>query len=476
MDATRLASLVSQGEGLSIEFKRCGNRPGQDVFETICSFANRQGGTILLGVRDDGSVEGIGPQAIVSVERNIVNVTCDPSLFNTAPAIEFERITQDGKLVLRVWVPMGPSVYRFKGVVYDRRAVVDVKLKSDVQINAMYLRKQNIYTERRIYPHVRTSDLRFDLVSRMRSMIRSARGGGEHPWLGLDDEGFLRAARLWSRDPESGMEGLDLAAVMLLGSDDMIQDIVPVYRTDAILRRVDGDRYDDRLVVRTNLLESYDSLMGFCEKWLPDSFALDGVTRVSVRDVIARELVVNTLIHREFVSPYLAQLIIDREGIHTRNASRTLYSGRITPENLDPTPKNPIIANVFTQLGVSEELGSGTRNLYRSSLLYTGREPMLEDGDFFTAFVPVPDVMGPRGTGGPAREAARPKGESVRDAVMGFLSHQERVTASEVAQRMGISARSARRGLSKLVRGGLVSTVGAGRSTAYRLATHRPLD
>ena len=206
MDATRLASLVSQGEGLSIEFKRCGNRLGQDVFETICSFANRQGGTILLGVRDDGSVEGIGPQAIVSVERNIVNVTCDPSLFNTAPAIEFERITQDGKLVLRVWVPMGPSVYRFKGVVYDRRADVDVKLKSDAQINAMYLRKQNIYTERRIYPHVRTSDLRFDLISRMRSMIRSARGGGEHPWLGLDDEGFLRAARLWSRDPESGME------------------------------------------------------------------------------------------------------------------------------------------------------------------------------------------------------------------------------------------------------------------------------
>ena len=101
---------------------------------------------------------------------------------------------------------------------------------------------------------------------------------------------------------------------------------------------------------------------------------------------------------------------------------------------------------------------------------------MLEDGDFFTAFVPVPDVMGPRGTGGSAREAARPKGESVRDAVMGFLSQQERVTASEVAQRMGISARSARRGLSKLVRGGLVSTVGAGRSTAYRLATHRPLD
>ena len=31
----------------------------------------------------------------------------------------------------------------------------------------------------------------------------------------------------------------------------------------------------------------------------------------------------------------------------------------MTPENLDPTPKNPVVANFFTQMGRSEELGSG---------------------------------------------------------------------------------------------------------------------
>ena len=46
---------------------------------------------------------------------------------------------------------MGPSVYRFKGVVYDRVADVDVRLKGDDQISAMYIRKQNLYTEQRIY-------------------------------------------------------------------------------------------------------------------------------------------------------------------------------------------------------------------------------------------------------------------------------------------------------------------------------------
>ena len=54
-----LAQYLSQGEGIGLEFKRCGNQPGADVFETICSFANRQGGSLLLGVLDDGEVEGV---------------------------------------------------------------------------------------------------------------------------------------------------------------------------------------------------------------------------------------------------------------------------------------------------------------------------------------------------------------------------------------------------------------------------------
>ena len=41
----RLARYLLQGEGIGLEFKRCGNQLGADVFETICSFASRQGGS-----------------------------------------------------------------------------------------------------------------------------------------------------------------------------------------------------------------------------------------------------------------------------------------------------------------------------------------------------------------------------------------------------------------------------------------------
>ena len=64
-------ALVARGEGELIEFKqslRWDVRQGalntklEDVvIKTLAAFANRQGGTLLIGVCDDGSVAGIGP-------------------------------------------------------------------------------------------------------------------------------------------------------------------------------------------------------------------------------------------------------------------------------------------------------------------------------------------------------------------------------------------------------------------------------
>lgn len=91
---------------------------------------------MLLGVRDDGAVEGVPEVSAPSIERNISNIISNPNLFNVSPLVDFERLRDvDGKLVIRVWVPMGPSLYTFKGVVYDRVADADVRVKSGVTYN-----------------------------------------------------------------------------------------------------------------------------------------------------------------------------------------------------------------------------------------------------------------------------------------------------------------------------------------------------
>lgn len=460
-----IAKLLEQGEGLSVEFKRCGAVPEKDTFETVCSFANRQGGHILLGVNDDGSVEGVNENSVISIERNIVNVTSNPAVFSTAPGLEIMHATVQGKCVIDVWVPMGPSVYRYKGIVYDRVADVDVRLKGDEQISALYIRKQNFYTEQRIYPHVTKDDLDMSILDRARELMRAYRPG--HPWVGLSDDELLKAARLRTKNFQTGEEGFNLASVMLLGRDDTIMGVCPVYRTDAILRRINADRYDDRIVVDTNLIDSYRQLHDFCMKWLPDSFALDGGIRVDVRDVIVRELVANTLIHREYSSPFLSQLVIERDNIKTKNASRCMFAGRISPNNVSPTPKNPIIANFFAQIGFAEELGSGTRNLFKYSKLCTGKEPTLSDGDYFEAVVPVPDVIAASAPKGNEDLPANSTFVRVKNAVFELLGSRENLTTDDIADRTGLSLRTVRRYLLKLVEDGVLEAEKKGRKTLY---------
>ena len=340
---------------------------------------------------------------------------------------------------------------------------------------------KSYYSERTVYPWVTEEDLETDLLDAVRDALRA--NDADHPWLSLSDGELLRAARLYGRDQLTGERGFNLAAVALLGKEDTILDVMPLYRTDAVLRRVETDRYDDRLVCKSNLVRAYDELVVFCEKWLPDSFVLDGGQRKSARDVIVRELVCNCLIHREFISPHIARITIDREGIRTSNASRALFAGPVTLESFDPTPKNPIIANFFTQMGRSEELGSGTRNLYKFSRLYTGKDPVLEDGDRFTAFVPVPPVMASMVGSGGDREAAKGTERSgavggsrrsrtraeVESAVDNLIARYGSFPASAVSEQVtSVGERTVRRYLSDMVKEGKLVCAPRGRSTTYR--------
>ena len=86
--------------------------------------------------------------------------------------------------------------------------------------------------------------------------------------------------------------------------------VLPQHKTDAIFRIYNTDRYDDREVVITNLIESYDKLLAFGQKHLNDTFHLEGIQSVSARDHILREIISNLLAHRDFSSGYIAKLVI----------------------------------------------------------------------------------------------------------------------------------------------------------------------
>lgn len=74
MTQDELMQVLQAGESSMVEFKRCSELPHTDTFETVCSFANRSGGSIYLGVDDDGQVLGVDSKRVSEIERNVVNV------------------------------------------------------------------------------------------------------------------------------------------------------------------------------------------------------------------------------------------------------------------------------------------------------------------------------------------------------------------------------------------------------------------
>ena len=355
---------------------------------------------------------------------------------------------------------MGPSVYRYKNTVYDRIADVDAKIESEDQISLMYIRKKGYYTERKVYPYMSMDDLRPELIEKARGMAVANKR--DHPWGRLNDEELLRAAGLYAHDRENGTSGYTLAAALLLGTDEVIRSVCPTYITDATVRIQDTDRYDDRLMVRTNLIEAYDQLSAFCRKHMPDRFLLEENSRISARDVIVRELISNVLIHQEFLSAMPAQITIDKEGIHTKNASKSIYVGQITLADFSPRPKNPLIADFFTQIGLAEEMGSGTRNLYKYSQEYTGTNPELFDGDVFEAHVAIslsqPETI----------ESVSAATRSVDMVLDELLNHHDSITTAQLAEAAGVSTRTARRYLAQAIELGKIETQGSTASRTYR--------
>ncbi|MDO4292494.1 MAG: putative DNA binding domain-containing protein [Eubacteriales bacterium] len=392
MDLKELHAILTIGETAAVEFKRCGNGMESDTYETVCSFLNRFGGDIFMGVQDDGTVVGVPEKAAPDMVKNFISVISNPALFSPTIYLTPEIIRDEqGHSIIHVHIPPSAEVHSYKKVVYDRVDDADVKVTATGAIAQMYIRKQNIFTEKKIYPYARMDDLRLDLLPKIRIMAQN-HAGGQHPWTSLNDQELLKSAGLYGRDIATGEEGYNLAAIMLLGKDDVILNVAPTYVTDALVRKVNVDRYDDREIIKTNLIESYYQLLEFGRKNLPDKFFLEDTVNKSLRNTIVREMVSNTLMHREFSSSYTAKFVIEKERMYVENASRASKEGVITVENLEPNPKNPTIAAFFRNIGYADQLGSGVRKLFKYSKFYSGKDPKFVEGDVFRIIVPLDEM------------------------------------------------------------------------------------
>ena len=389
MTREEIDKIIAQEEGVSIEFKKAKEKVPVSLYEIVVSFANTRGGYILLGVDDDGSVLGIQPEDKASFLKNIASALNSKDNVNPVLYLNPSSMDYKGKSIIIIQVPASSQVHDHAGRIYIREYETDLYVTGNQHtISGLYLKKRTIYTEMHIYPGLKMSDMDETLFVKARNPIRSNRY--DHLWLSVDNMQMLRDSVLYWNDYENNRKGFSLAAALIFGKDLTIQNLLPAYKVEAMVRIKNKNRWDDRLTLRTNLIDTYLQLKEFINRHLPDKFYMEGDQRVDLRDKIFREVIGNIICHREYTDGVATEVIIEEDAVRTLNPNNPYFHGIMDLNNFNPHPKNPNIRKFFTALGWADEIGSGIRNTRKYLPLYVeNATPVFIDEPLFKTIIPL---------------------------------------------------------------------------------------
>lgn len=360
------------------------------VFQSVCALANQCGGEILIGVSATGEVLGLAPtdvEAIVGwIQRGLRNPKTIKPTFNLTPRV----VVREGRYLISLTVPESDEPCQVNGHFWLRTVDGNRDITTDsYRLLHLYGRKSHCRAEDWVYPHCGLQALDEGTLNRARALAKRQGGDVAKTWGESDSEALLRRLGLFALDPETQKAGLTLGGLLLFGKTSALLSVLSQHRTDARLHVRSDACYDDRDLITDNLIASYDRLFAFGRKHLLDYVVLDGGERVSVRDRILREVITNTLVHRDFTSQYAASFCIYSNRIEVINPSLSQRDGLLNPRCYSPYAKNPRIATVFRELGLMDELGSGFKTLVHYSRLWSKAPPCLEEGVLFRTTIPV---------------------------------------------------------------------------------------
>ncbi len=207
--------ILRREEGPFFERKSCYDRTtgvprrrsvrdvARDVAETITAMANADGGVLVLGLEDDGTVTGVDyPDNRLEVLRRVAETHIRPPL-----KIRFRQEQLQGKEVLLFETDWSPEVHQLTDGRYLLRiGESNTPFPAD-QIESIKAGKRRRVAEARFVPEASLSDLDGAVLTEFR----------ERSGLIQSDEELLQHYRL--AEPRDGRLVLSLAALLLFGRD-----------------------------------------------------------------------------------------------------------------------------------------------------------------------------------------------------------------------------------------------------------------
>jgi len=396
MTRTELLEIIRNGESSGIEFKRDVVQ-NHDLAKELVAFANYEGGIVLLGVEDDGSISGLTRDK----PEEFVMTTCrDKVRPGLIPFYEVVKDVEPGKDVAVVRVARGWDVHTLwhnNKNTYFIRAGTQTREPTTEELGRLFQQRGSFRSELRPVSGATFADLDFRRLKNYFAGVRQQEvpaDDDQAAWQTLlfnteimvEDGITVSGVLLFGRTPNRFLPqaGIDAAAYPGMNKDYAARERAPLRGPMTPLLNDNGE------IVEAGLVEQ---ALAFVKRNIPVAGQLeDGGARreeIPAYPVEAvREAVVNALVHRDYLlSATDIELSIYDDRMEIVSPGR-LPNG-ITPARMLTgcrASRNQLIKDVMRDYRYLEHSGMGVpRKIVKCMREHNGTEPVLiEDGERFT--------------------------------------------------------------------------------------------
>ena len=437
-------------ENKTTEFKR---EYVDDIKITVVAFANSDGGTLYIGINDDGSVCGV--QNVDDTMLRVTNAVRDAVRPDITMFVECRNEVMEGKPIVSVTVQRGtarPYYLHGKGIrpegVYVRQGASTVPATDAAILNMIKETSGDSYESARSL----NQDLTFDEAAAFFKKRKVAFGRSQMRTLHLigEDDNYTNLAFLLS---DQCTHTIKLA--VFEGSKKTV--------------------FKDRCELSGSILGQLNEAFAYIDRYNRTRAEFAGLDRVDMRDYppeAVREALLNAIVHRDysFRGSTLISIFEDRIEFVT-------IGGLVKGITLDDVKlgvsvlRNQNLANVFYRLRLIEAYGTGILKINEAYDDYD-RKPLIETTDnAFKITLPNSNFrsehQAPKGAGKNQGATSAEKKESRIHAVLALCRTKGSFVRTDVEAALGISQSTAILLLRELVDDGVLTKQGKGKNLRY---------
>ena len=416
----------------------------EDIKKEIIAFANSAGGTLYVGVADDGNIVGVeNPDMVIQQISNMVRDSIKPDI------TMFTR-------------------YAAKNV--EGKQIVAVEIQRGTE-RPYYLAKKGLRPEG-VYVRQGTSSVPATSTA-IRRMIKDTDGDSFEAMRSLEQNLTFQATEkeFALRDLAFGIS--QMKTLGILNTDGIYTNLGLLLSEQcahtvkaAVFEGINQSIFRDRQEFTGSLLQQMNEVYEYIDRRNQVHSTFDKLRRIDTRDypeVAIREALLNSLVHRDY--SFSASTLIS---VYDDRIEFTSIGGLPAGVSLDDIMlglsvcRNPKLANVFYRLELIEAYGTDMKKImgaYENS----NKKPVIETTD--NAFkIILPNLNEDVGSL-PVADA----GSEAERQVLEFIKKNGSISRKETETAVNLKQTAAGRLLSKMIQKKLIVQIGQGKNTKYRL-------